>query len=331
MRKKRYRGLFFFFLFLFSFIHLPSPPIERMRSFCIASFSFPWNSLARFRKGSDSHKINREKYDEILLENAALKEQLANVRAWIQGEQYLQEQLDLLKKIRAKMEEEGAQKDFFRRRNLELTKILDLELTAIPGKVIFRDPSFWASSLWLNVGEKNNREIGKSIIEKNSPVLLGDCIVGCIEHVEENRSRVRLITDSALVPSVRVLRDGKLYLAKGELYGSGQSFWRSKGQILKGVGFNYDFADEEGSARDLRTGREQGNFSDHERVSLIETGDLLVTTGMDGVFPAGFKVATVTKILPLQEGACFYEIEALLLAGNLDDLSYLTVLPPLKR
>jgi cell shape-determining protein MreC len=57
-------------------------------------------------------------------------------------------------------------------------------------------------------------------------------------------------------------------------------------------------------------------------------GDLLVTTGMDGIFPAGFWVATVTNVGLLREGACAYEIEAKATAGNLDDLTHVTVLPP---
>ena len=48
--------------------------------------------------------------------------------------------------------------------------------------------------------------------------------------------------------------DQNMYLAKGELQGTGRPLWRSCGSLLKGTGFNYDFSDKEGPARDLRSG-----------------------------------------------------------------------------
>ena len=41
---------------------------------------------------------------------------------------------------------------------------------------------------------------------KNSPVLFGTSIIGVVEYVGYERSRVRLITDEKLVPSVRAVR-----------------------------------------------------------------------------------------------------------------------------
>ena len=90
-------------------------------------------------------------------------------------------------------------------------------------------------------------------------------------------------------------------------------------RCLKGVGFNYDFADAEGPARPLRS----------EELPLLKAGDLLVTTGMDGIFPAGFWVATVSKVDVLREGACAYEIEANAPRRAISTISQcVTVLPP---
>jgi rod shape-determining protein MreC len=119
------------------------------------------------------------------------------------------------------------------------------------------------------------------------------------------------------------------YLAKGELHGNSLPLWRGKGQVLQGVGFNYDFDDEEGGARDLRTGQPLHGES-HVRVEpLIQVGDLLVTTGLDGVFPPGFPVAVVSSVSSLREGACSYELEAKATAGNLDEIDQVMILPPL--
>ena len=121
------------------------------------------------------------------------------------------------------------------------------------------------------------------------------------------------------------------YLAKGELFGCNAPLWRSRGQLLKGVGFNYDFADVEGPARDLRTGEPYDPAWKKESIALIKAGDILITSGLDGICPAGLRVALVSKVQPLKEGASSYEIEAASTAGDLDSLSHVRVLPALNE
>ena len=121
------------------------------------------------------------------------------------------------------------------------------------------------------------------------------------------------------------------HLAKGELHGSSAPLWRGCSTILKGVGFNYDFSDEEGEGLELHTGRPHSDLRGRSNVSLIEVGDLLVTTGMDGIFPADLPVAFVKEVSPLSEGAIFYEILATPTAPSLIDLSVVTVLPRVMR
>lgn len=119
------------------------------------------------------------------------------------------------------------------------------------------------------------------------------------------------------------------YMAKGELYGSSKPLWRSQRHQLKGMGFNYDFADGEGPARDLRTGAPINHAALNIAMPILKSGDILVTTGMDGVFPAGLLVAEVTQVHPLKEGDYFYELDAMPIAGNFDDLSMVFVIPPI--
>ncbi len=118
------------------------------------------------------------------------------------------------------------------------------------------------------------------------------------------------------------------HLAKGILQGAGTPLWRSKNHSLRGIGFNYDFPDGKGPARELVSGKPTDSKSTLQAMPIIKTNDLLVTTGFDGIFPEGLFVAEVTKIFPLREGAYTYEIEAVPTAGNLDTLQTLFVIPP---
>ena len=108
-------------------------------------------------------------------------------------------------------------------------------------------------------------------------------------------------------------------MAKGEVHGSSSPFWRSRSPILRGVGFNYEYADEEGAPKDLRS-----------EVPILQKGDLLVTSGLDGVFPMGLKVGTVIHCDPLKQGSYSYEIDVKPIASNLNDLQTLFVLPPVE-
>lgn len=119
------------------------------------------------------------------------------------------------------------------------------------------------------------------------------------------------------------------FLAKGVLVGHAEPMWRHSNPNLKGYGFTYDFKDAYGPARDLRTGEPVDpdiEFPDAKRSSLLQVGDLLITSGMDGLFPEGLKVATVQAVTPLQEGAYSYELEASATAHDLESLEYVTVL-----
>ena len=99
--------------------------------------------------------------------------------------------------------------------------------------------------------------------------------------------------------------EGYWYGAKGEILGSSAPLWRCRGNFLRGIGFNYDYADEEGPARDLRTGQLVASPSSLS-IELIKVGDLLVTTGFDGIFPPGLRVASVTKVGVLNDSGYAY-------------------------
>lgn len=255
----------------------------------------------------------------------------------------------------------------------DVTKQLQMELTATPARVVFRGNSTWTSSLWIDVGQVTNRNLGRTVVADRSPVVCGNALVGVVEHVGKYRSRVRLLTDTNFQPAVRALRglnqngvvvnridalsetllhredlaeyrsllkglqllkkklssdSHSYFLAKGELSGLKGGLWRSGRGSLRGTGFNYDFRDERGPARDLRTGEATDPSDSNDCVPILKSGDLLVTSGMDGVFPEGLFVAEVTRIDALREGGFYYDLEARPVIDDLDHLSLVFVLPP---
>jgi len=384
MRRVSYKPYGFLLFLLLLMVSMPYQAADKIRSFAVATVAPPWRMINFFKDSffkittvmpsggfQTSPAVSRE-LEVLRHENHSLKSQLEVLKQYLVSDQLLQQQVDQLKAF-------NVEDAFFRRRASELFRLIELQAKSISGKVIFREPASWSSCLWINIGERNNQLVGKAIIAKNSPVVVGSSVVGIVEYVGHRRSRIRLITDSGLVPSVRVVRgmeqNGVLleqvrtvltalearqdlpgskesaevlkrltaalaedrsnsYLAKGELYGSSEPLWRARGHLLHGVGFNYDFADEEGSARNLRTGEPLGGlgggFGEGGAIQLVKEGDLLVTTGMDGVFPAGLRIAQVVAVHPLREGACAFDLEAKALISNLDNLTFVTVLPPVE-
>lgn len=85
-------------------------------------------------------------------------------------------------------------------------------------------------------------------------------VLGQVVRVMENKSEVALLDDRDMVIPIQVARNG----LRGALYGNGR-----------------------GNPLELRH---------MAAVSDIQVGDILMTSGIDGVYPPGFAVATVDKI-----------------------------------
>lgn len=351
-KRKEVISYFVLGLTLFFLLNLPTPIVSTLRSF------FVFSSKLYAARGVSDEQLELMR---LKVENEELKSQISLVRNWLKDE----ERIDLyLKRLESFRDDKGFA-SFYSRRVVDLTKLLSMQVHSIESKVIFRDPAFWSSGIWIDKGEAENKKIGRKIFAKNSPVIVGNALVGIVEEVEENRSYVRLITDSSLTPAVRAIRgdetnfqlfdlvaqlleelelrpdiEGRAgveaalvslknklldegetrYLAKGELRGTSYPLWRQRSNTLKGIGFNYEFADREGEAKPIH---------EKHREAFLKKGDLLITSGLDGVFPAGLTVAVVSKIFPLKEGAYAYDLEAKASCPFLSELTTVRVLPPL--
>lgn len=178
--------------------------------------------------------------------------------------------------------------------------------TGLIGRVIFRPLSTWATVFWIDLGTENSG----GLVGEESPVVVNNAVVGIVESAGRTKSLVRLISDPNLTPSVRVMRDGVL-LAKGEICGIDSS------GFLIGKGFNYDFSDTNDLLNTPKT-----------QLNIVQEGDLLVTTGMDGVFPPYLNVGTVVNVDPLAEGGITRSLRAI---PAVQDLSYLRAVIVLPR
>lgn len=313
---------FFPLFFIAAMVSLPFNLIETMRYNAVATLSPSIHFLRNLKSlpaetaSNDPVKTEAEEIKRLQLENQLLSNEIVRLKELVEQENVLFSQ---------NFSEYLVSERTLTNRENRLKSLFQLQLAAVPARVIYRAANSWNSSLWVNVGMMDNDAFDQGVVTKNSPVVLGDAVVGVVDYVGLRQSRIRLITDADLCPSVRVLR-GEELLAKGELHGKSLPLWRSRSKTLAGVGFNYDFADVEGPVRDLRTGEALNTPFDTKPILLVN--DLLVTTGMDGVFPPGLKVAKVTKIQPLKEGDYYYDLEAEPLIPNLEDLSLVFILPP---
>jgi rod shape-determining protein MreC len=101
---------------------------------------------------------------------------------------------------------------------------------------------------------------GNSGVHKAQPVITGEGVLGQVFRIGPFSSEIILITDSEHALPVQVLRSGVRSIALGT--------GRATALELPYVPQNYD----------------------------VKVGDVLVTSGLDGVFPFGLPVARITKV-----------------------------------
>ncbi len=301
-------------------------------------------------------------HDVLQVENGRLKQTNAQLL------QLYRQELQRTESLSLALDLEAISDGYMQRRYAELRALLAKSLLALPAHPIAQERRYWSDGCWIDVGESDNRGKNNPVIGKNSPVVWRNCLIGMVERVFENRSWVRLLTDPSLMPAVRAVRgiipalhsnidlkvalralllqkdangdlvellqqiqtliahtEGGSHLAKGYVKAASSPQWRRPGRWLEGIGFNYEFEDQEGKARDLRSG---GIFAEKDSEPIVQPGDLLVTTGMDGVFPAGLLVGYVKTIKPLKEGDVSYKLTAEPCARLEDTDGLLFVLPP---
>ena len=186
------RSIFILVLLLLSFLSFSTLTVDRLRSKAVAIYC-PFLE----KKSPPRQKSLMSK--NLKMENYQLRCQLDLVYNWLNSEKYLSEQIEMFRTL-------GMSGELVKRRSEEMKSLLQKKTMAALGRIIYRDPSAWSSTCWIDVGEENNALLGKTIIAKNSPVISGSALVGVVEYVGKRHSRVRLITDSSLKTAVRAVR-----------------------------------------------------------------------------------------------------------------------------
>lgn len=300
MRRKRFFPLIIAAVILA--LSLPVAFVDKLRNqtaaFFCRCFSSPEKKLAH-------EEVLRRQIERLKNQNRLLKEKMVHLALQLKESELF-----------SKEHENLGHMELVRRRD-ELRRLVSLSHDGVHATIIYRPVTTWNNGFWVDQGSDTNNRLAVIAIAKNSPVLFDGQLIGVVEEVTPTRSRIRLITDPNLSIAVRARRSETL-LAKGELCGSPSALWARGATTLFGRGFNYDFADAEGPAQDLRS----------QDPALLKTGDILITSGLDGLFPAGLPVARVTDIAPLKEGDYAYSLTAEPLA-SLDDLHTIFILPPL--
>jgi cell shape-determining protein MreC len=325
-------------------------------------------SLFMFSKA----KVHDESKEELKLKNNILESQIAYIHEWISSHNTLEELFKELTELGKSKDSYLVNQEFFKRRTQSLSAYIQSFSQFALAKVVYKEPFASSSFIWVNLGSSYNDKVGIPVIQKNSPVVSGDCVIGIVEEVFAASSKVRLLTDPKLVISVRAKRGASQTkmlqqkalqlldaiellpdfnfaqkrelsnllidlasnlkseghdkcLAKGEVFGSEYSMLRSFSPELLGVGFNYQFKDEEGEGLELKR-----TAPLLRRESIIKKGDLLLTTGMDGLFPKDLKVGQVQEVKSLSIGAFSYQIKAKPIIENINEIEFVQILSPLQ-
>lgn len=132
------------------------------------------------------------------------------------------------------------------------------EIKTVPARVIARDPSIWFNSITINRGTSSG-------VAVNMPVVTAGGIVGRIVTVTPWSAQVMLLTDEKAGAGAVV----------GQL-GESRALGSVRGRADLGIGLI-----------------EMRYVSGLEKV---ETGDYVMTTGQDGIYPPGLNVGEVVEV-----------------------------------
>lgn len=190
----------------------------------------------------------------------------------------LKEENEQLKKENASLKSEILITEGIKKENERLLGLLshkeNIKIPTLSARVIINDPTSEFKSLTIDKGSDERVDI-------LMPVIGPSGLVGRTERVFYNYSQILLLTDPNSAVDVQVQRSGARALLVG---------------LVKRT--------------ELRPVQYLTNLEYLENRSDVETGDIIITSGFDGIFPHGLPVGRVGKIT-MSAGAVFKSAEVI--------------------
>lgn len=180
-------------------------------------------------------------------------------------------------KLRVENERLRSELDFFegqliqlqelQKENHRLRRLLDFKQDSnfelLPAKVVARDPSQWFGTITINRGYNDG-------VQREMPVVTDRGLAGMVSTVSPNSSQVILLTDPRLAVSAMVQRS------------------RDSGV----VGIVETYPQEQAYLQMTKLSPEAN----------IQPGDVIISSGLGGIFPKGLQIGTVRKVYDDQYG-----------------------------
>ena len=187
---------------------------------------------------------------------------IANAKEKKQTIASLNEEIAYLTKAKEELEGLTLKNDELQKENERLKSLLNVkelnpEESYIEGSVIAKEPSGWFVTFTVDVGEEDG-------VSKDDPVLSGDGLVGRVLSVSEHSSVIITLIDARSSVSGMVERTRDNGICHGSLYVNDND------ELLQ---MNY-----------LPSGCE------------LSTGDRIISSGLDGVYPKGLLIGTVRSV-----------------------------------
>lgn len=227
--------------------------------------------------------------EQLKLENALLNNQLANLKCLLQEKNRLLHISDTSADTLYKPTSEIA-----------IAQVLVKDL---------RPSSF---TFWVDIGSNTCSFIGKG-----SPVCFGPYALGIIDYVGKRTSRVRLITDPKLQPSVTAIRgqaarswmtdilDAFKADEKLQKSASKRAIQLIQSELQSGIP-SIELASGYLTGQKRHVGEELLRAEGFSKDVALQVGDRLITSGLDGMFPKGLIIGKIVEMTQPLPGALSY-------------------------
>ncbi len=218
-----------------------------------------------------SSKLKSLVYDPfVMLKYSILDYPIETMKDWVSDFNELwsvKQENDELRYLLSQQDQLSAEIENLKRENDELKRLIGYDITAqyekVYARIINRNPEVYNNQITINVGSKQNVKLDHAVISSSG-------LIGKVIEVNENTSRVRLLTSQDQLSKVSV----QIHV--------------NETSVINGYLEEYDINEKAFKVH---------LFSNTDAVKIDQT---VTTSGAGGVFPSGLLVGYVTRIDELQ-------------------------------